>query len=113
MPVAAAFASEPHRIGYRSALDEHELLVHPARTIQVALTRQTKLKRLSARSLTAIREKPESISIGAEKLNDAWISSLERALLDAAARPELVGGAEVIAEAVIAAAENSVAQRSK
>jgi len=29
--VGAAFSGHPHRLAYRTALDEHDLLVHPIR----------------------------------------------------------------------------------
>ena len=33
----------------------------------------------------------------------SWVSGVERALLDAAMRPKLVGGAAVLAEAIVTA----------
>ena len=38
--VAAAFGGIEHRMAYRTALDEHDLVVHPARTVQVAAVRR-------------------------------------------------------------------------
>ena len=34
LSVGAALSGVPHRVGYRSALSEHDLVLHPARTIQ-------------------------------------------------------------------------------
>lgn len=102
--VAAALPGIQHRIGYRSALDELGLLTHPARTIQVAVERRVRMESLSGRPLRTIIEPASTVHVGAERDGPSWISSRERALLDAAARPELVGGASAIAEALEAAA---------
>ena len=99
--VAAAFAEEPHRIAYRSALDHHGLLAHPARTIQVAMPRRVKLERISGRRLQAIHEPGATVAIGSELVSaGAGVSSVERALLESAARPSLVGGWTVVASAL-------------
>ncbi|MFQ5788997.1 MAG: type IV toxin-antitoxin system AbiEi family antitoxin domain-containing protein [Acidobacteriota bacterium] len=100
LAVAAAFKGQPHRIGYRTALDEHDLISHPVRTIQVAATSRMRVRELSGRPLRTIREPEAAISTGTMAHGPSWISNLERALLDAAARPELVGGATVLAEAI-------------
>ena len=49
-----------------------------------------------------------TIGVGATKRDGVFISDLERSLLDAAARPELVGGAAVLAEALAAAASKGI-----
>lgn len=36
LAAGAAFAEIPHRIAYRTALDEHDVITHPSRVIQVA-----------------------------------------------------------------------------
>jgi predicted transcriptional regulator of viral defense system len=101
LAVAAAFADEPHRIAFRSALDHHGLLVHPARTVQVALPRRVKLQRISGRRLQAIHESAGTIAIGSERVgHGATVSCAERALLESAARPALVGGWTVVASAL-------------
>lgn len=46
------------------------------------------------------------IRVGAVACGESWVSDIERALLDAAKRPSLVGGASVLAEAVVAAADS-------
>ncbi len=99
--VAAAFSAEPHRIAYRSALDHHGLLAHPARTIQVAMPRRVKLQRISGRRLQAIHEPAATVRVGSEQAGaGARVSSVERALLEGAARPSLVGGWTVLASAL-------------
>ena len=104
LAVGAAFKNIPHRIGYRSALDEHDLIVHPARTIHVAVAKAIRAKSLSGRALRLIREPESSLAVGAVKCGASRVSDLERSLLDAARRPGLIGGAEVLAQAVTAAA---------
>jgi predicted transcriptional regulator of viral defense system len=104
LAVGAFFAGEPHRIGYRSALDCHGLLTHPARTIQVACPRRITAKQLSGRALQTILEPQGTVVIGAEDAgHGAFVSGIERSLLDAAMRLDLVGGVNVLAEALSAA----------
>lgn len=103
LAVAAGFFKTAHRLAYRSALDYLELLVHPSRAIQVALTKPTRSEKLSNRPLTTVIEPEAAVSIGAEQHGEAFVSDLERALLDAAARPDLAGGIAVLAEALSAA----------
>ena len=103
LAVGAAFAGIPHRMAYRTALDEHDLIVHPARSIYVATSRRIRAKTLSGRPLHIVREPETSISIGAIACGSSWVSDVERALLDAAMRPNLVGGATVLAEAIATA----------
>jgi predicted transcriptional regulator of viral defense system len=101
LAVAAAFAEEPHRIAFRSALDHHGLLVHPTRTVQVAMPRRVKLACLSGRRLQAIHEPATTIAIGDDLAgHGAKVSCVERALLESAARPALVGGWTVVANAL-------------
>ena len=107
LAVAAGFADTSHRVGYRSALDRLDLLSHPSRTIQVALARPTRTATLSGRPLTTVVEPDAALSIGATTQGGASVSNLERALLDAAARPELVGGSAVLAEALAAASKRA------
>jgi predicted transcriptional regulator of viral defense system len=107
LAVAAGFANTPHRVAYRSALDQLDLLSHPSRTIQVALARPTRTETLSGRPLLTVVEPEAALSIGARARNGTSISDLERALLDAAARPELVGGAAILAEALTAASKRA------
>jgi predicted transcriptional regulator of viral defense system len=104
LAVGAFFAGEPHRLAYRSALDYHGLLIHPARTIQVACPREVTVKQLSGRRLRTIIEPRETVLAGAEEAgHGALLSNVERSLLDGAARMDLIGGADVLAEALGAA----------
>jgi len=109
--VSAGFSRTPHRVAYRSALEELDLLTHPSRVIQVATVKHTRSDSLSGRPLRVVVEPAETISIGATKRGATYVSDVERALLDAAARPELVGGATVLAEALVAAAGQASPER--
>lgn len=106
LAVGAAFAGIPHRMGYRTALDEHDLTTHPGRSIYVATPQQIRTKTLSGRPLRIVKEPESNIKVGATACGSSWVSSIERALLDAARRPNLVGGAAVLAEAIVAASNN-------
>jgi predicted transcriptional regulator of viral defense system len=101
--VGAAFSGLAHRIAYRSALDELDLLVHPARTIQVAAESRVRLRPLSGRPIKVVVEPNDAISVGAVPRGRSFVSNRERALLDAARRPELVGGAPTLVEALAVA----------
>jgi predicted nucleotidyltransferase component of viral defense system/predicted transcriptional regulator of viral defense system len=101
--VAAVFAGRPHRIGFLTALDHHGLLVRPVRSIQVASPYRPREKALTGRTLRVIRESEETVLVGTEPLGPSRIATIPRALLDAASRPLLVGGASRVAEALEAA----------
>lgn len=101
LAVGVAFANEPHRIAFRSALDYHGLLVHPARTVQVALPRRVKLASISGRRLQPIQESPETVAVGSEDAgHGALVSSVDRALLESAQRPALASGWATLAIAL-------------
>ena len=101
LAVAALVGERSHRIAYRSALDLHGLLVRPVRTIQVASPHRFANAAISGRPLQVVFERMETVGIGAEPAgHGADVSSLERALLDAASRPSLVGGYVPLAEAL-------------
>jgi predicted transcriptional regulator of viral defense system len=101
LAVAAAFGGEPHRIAYRSALDHHGLLFHPSRTIQLALARRAKPRRTSGRRLQPVLEDISTIALGSEDAgHGARVSSVERAILESAARPDLAGGWLTLATAL-------------
>src|ERR1019366_844083 len=91
--VAAVFAGRPHRIGFLTALDHHGLLVRPVRTIQVASPYRPREKSLSGRPFRVIREDTPTVLLGTQPLGPSRIATVERALLDAASRPQLSGGA--------------------
>ncbi|MBI4730113.1 MAG: hypothetical protein HY775_11575 [Acidobacteria bacterium] len=103
LAVGAVFSGKPHRIAYRSALEHHGLLVHAARAIQVASASRVTIAELSGRPLRLVLERQGTIGVGATRLGDSWVSDVERALIDAAARPDLVGGAVPLAEALLMA----------
>jgi len=108
LSVAAGFGDVRHRVGYRTALDQLDLLAHPSRSIQIALAKPTRSETLSGRRLTIVQEPEAALEVGAKKQDGVFISDLERSLLDAAARPELVGGIAVLAEALGAASSKGV-----
>ena len=64
LSVGAALPGVLHRIAYRSALYEHDLVVHPARSIQVAAERRIRTKSLSGRPLRVVIEAPEKLEVG-------------------------------------------------
>jgi predicted transcriptional regulator of viral defense system len=101
--VAAVFAGHSHRIGYLTALDHHGLLIRPVRALQVASAYRPRSKALAGRPLKVIRENPLTVLAGTEPLGPSRVATVERALLDAASRPRLVGGASRVAEALAAA----------
>jgi predicted transcriptional regulator of viral defense system len=104
LAVGAAFIGKPHRIAYRSALDWHGLLQHPARRIVVAAEKRPSLSELSGRPLRVVLERPDRIAVGAmDAGHGARVSSVERALLESAGRPSLAGGVDVVASALVAA----------
>lgn len=101
LAVAAVFSSRSHRIAYRSALAHHGLIVHPARVIQVACPDQVRIAELSGRQLQIVNETADIVDVGAvDAGHGARVSNLERALLDSARRVKLIGGLDVIAEAL-------------
>jgi len=105
LAVAAGFANVPHRIAYRSALDYHGMLTHPARTIQVASPVDRRTKSISGRKLRIVSEPESTIAIASERTpHGAIVSNPMRALLEAAARPDLVGGPAVLAEGLLSRA---------
>lgn len=108
LSVAAGFRDVRHRVAYRTALDQLDLLAHSSRSIQVALAKPTRSETLSGRRLTVVQEPETALDVGARKQDGVFISDLERSLLDAAARPELVGGISVLAEALVAASSRGV-----
>lgn len=101
LAVGAVFGGESHRIAYRSALDHHDLLVHPARTIQVALPRRIKLTEISGRRLRPVYEPADTVMFGTQSAgHGAMVSSVERAMLENASRLDLCGGWSTLAGAL-------------
>ena len=104
LSVGAALPGVCHRIAYRSALYKHDLVVHPARSIQVAAERRVRTRTLSGRPLQVVIEAPQRLMVGRVPWGTSHVSDRHRAVLDASQRPRLVGGVEVLAEAFAAAA---------
>jgi predicted transcriptional regulator of viral defense system len=101
LAVGAVFANRPHRIAYRSALDWHDLLAHPTKTIFIAVVTRPSLLELSGRPVKFVAETSDRIRVGAiDADHGARVSSIERALLESAARPELAGGIQSVANAL-------------
>jgi predicted transcriptional regulator of viral defense system len=101
LAVGAVFAGKPHRIAYRSALDWHGLLEHPSRRIVLAVVRRPGFHELSGRQVRFVVERAARLGVGATDAgHGARVSSLERTLLESAARPSLAGGIQVVAAAL-------------
>ncbi len=101
LAVAALVGERVHRIAYRSALDFHGLLTRPVRTVQIASPHRFASAAISGRPLEVVLERAETVGLGIEPAGyGAVVSRLERTLLDAAARPDLVGGYCPLAEAL-------------
>ncbi|MEX2274041.1 MAG: MarR family transcriptional regulator [Actinomycetota bacterium] len=106
LAVGALFDGRPHRIAFRSALDHWDVLSHPWNTVQVASPLRLGHRTVSGRPLQQIRESTETVGIGAiSEHGGAWVSDLERAILDCAARPRLAGGIDPLGQA-LASGEN-------
>ncbi|MCC5951856.1 MAG: MarR family transcriptional regulator [Acidimicrobiia bacterium] len=106
--VLLAVGDRSHRICYRTALYEHGLLTRPGRAIQVAVDRRLRVRSLGGRPLESIIEDTDRIDVGAESLDVARISSVERALLESAQVPRRVGSIATVAEALAGAAPRAI-----
>lgn len=106
LAVGAALQDLPHRIAYQTALYEHDLLVQPVRSIKVAVIHPVRTRKLSTWPLKIVIEPPESLEVGKMVYGISYLSDLHRTILEAARRPSLVGGLEVLALALNAAAPN-------
>lgn len=101
LAVAALVGERPHRIAYHSALDFHGLSMRPVRTIQIASPHRFANATISGRPLRVVFERADTVTLDTEPAgHGAVVSNLERTLLDAAARPDLVGGYFPLAEAL-------------
>jgi len=93
-----------HRIAYRSALDEHDLISHPSRTFKWLRRRRTdSLRQLSDRPLRIVLEPEAAVRLGAERRNQIVISDIDRSLLDAQHGQSWSGNGAALAEAIVAA----------
>jgi predicted transcriptional regulator of viral defense system len=101
LAVAALVGERAHRIAYHSALDFHGLLTRPVRTVQIASPHRFSSTEISGRPLEIVFERADTVGLGIEPTDyGAIVSNLERTLVDAAARPDLVGGYFPLAEAL-------------
>ena len=101
LAVAALTGGLAHRIAYHSALDFHGLLTRPVRTVQIASPHRFSSISISGHPLQVVFEREESLAMGTEPAGfGAIVSNLERTLLDAALRPDLVGGYFPLVEAL-------------
>ncbi len=101
LAVAALVGGRAHRIAYHSALDFHGLLSRPVRTVQIASPHRFTGTVISGRPLEVVFEHADTVELDIEAAgHGAVVSNLERTLLDAAARPDLVGGYFPLAEAL-------------
>jgi predicted transcriptional regulator of viral defense system len=107
LAVAALVGDQPHRIAYHSALDFHGLLTRPVRTVQIASPHRFASVKVSGHPLKIVHESEETVGLGSQPAgHGASVSTLERSLLDAASRPDLVGGYLPIAEALTGSQPN-------
>ena len=104
--ISLAVGDRDHRICFRTALHENGLLTRGGQRVQVAVSRRLFVTEIGGRSLESIIEKPATLHIGAQLLGTAWISTIERALLESADVPRRVGGIAVVAEALAVAKPN-------
>lgn len=101
LAVGAFVGEQPHRIAYHSALDFHGLLTRPVRTVQISSPHRFANVTISGQPLKVVHERLETVERGSEPAgHGALVSNLERSLLDAASRPDLVGGYFPLAEAL-------------
>jgi predicted transcriptional regulator of viral defense system len=104
LAVAALVGDRPHRIAYHSALDFHGLLTRPVRTVHLACPHRIASRWIGDLPLKVVREPVATVRLGGEEAgHGARVSNVERALLDAASRPDLVGGYFGLAEALATA----------
>lgn len=97
---AAVFGKTPHRVAFKSALDHWNLLTRPSHVLQVASPKRVR-RTLASGELRVIEEPLATVRIGATRADSgAWVSNRERALIESAARLDLLRGIEVLAEAL-------------
>jgi len=106
LSVGAALRNIPHRIAYRTALYEHELIVHPPGIVQIAALYKLRTKSFSGLPLQIVTESSGKLEIGRIPWGASYISDLHRSILDAAQQPLLVGGIEVLATSLFLASSS-------
>ncbi|MEX2424924.1 MAG: type IV toxin-antitoxin system AbiEi family antitoxin domain-containing protein [Acidimicrobiia bacterium] len=101
LALASVLGGRDHRIAYLTALELHSLLLYPPTEVQVALTSPTRTTHVSGRSFRQVIEVPRYLKVGASQTtHGCLVSDLPRALLDAARRPDLIGGVDTIVNAL-------------
>lgn len=104
LAVSAFVGDRPHRIAYHSALDFHGLLTRPVRTVHLASSSRFSSNRVGDLPLKVVREPRATVALGSESAgHGAMVSNVERTLLDAASRTDLIGGYLPLAEVLVAA----------
>ncbi len=94
-------AGRDHRIAYLTALEYHSLLLYPQSEVQLAVSSPTRYRKVSGRRLRPVVELPEFLEVGAiEVEHDCRVSNMSRSLIDAARRLDLIGGVDVVADAL-------------
>lgn len=78
-----------------AALETALEMPHSKRTIQVTRERQARTKSLSVRPLQVLIELPETLVVGRVPWGTFYLPDPNRAVLDGARWPRLVGGLEV------------------
>lgn len=90
-----------HRIAYLTALEYHSLLLYPQSEFQVALAAPTRTQDVSGRRFRQVIEVDRFLGVGAIEVDHGCrVSDVSRALLDAARRPDLIGGVDITADAL-------------
>lgn len=108
LAVAALVGERAHRIAFHSALDFQGLLTRPVRTVQIASPHRFAGTVISGRPLEVVFERADTVGLGIEPAGyGAVVSNLERTLLDAAARPDRIGGYFPLAEALAGSSPDS------
>jgi predicted transcriptional regulator of viral defense system len=108
--VVARFLPKPYFFAYRFACEQHGLLTQVPTTIHVALKRPKRPMELKNVRFEFVVLTPkrffglEEITVLGEKIQ---VSDLERTVLDALDRPELVGGIEASIQAMFHAAKEA------
>lgn len=101
LSLSPVLLDKEHRIAYLTALEYHSLLLHPQSEFQVALAAPTRTRKVSGRVFRQVIEVRRFLSVGAMEVDHGCrVSDLPRTLLDAARRPDLMGGVDIIGDAL-------------
>lgn len=101
LSLSPVLLDKEHRIAYLTALEYHSLLLHPQSEFQVALAAPTRTRKVSGRIFRQVIEVRRFLSVGAVEVDHGCrVSDLPRTLLDAARRPDLIGGVDTLGDAL-------------